>query len=225
MASQAISDDELHLRKRARRRLIGAGTLVLLSVIILPMVLDSEPQPLGRDVEIRIPEKNGDNFASRVVPLDNSVVVEEVVKELPAPAAAVAPASQPLVPAKATDKAVAKPAETKIAEKKTEPVSKPAAVAEKPASKPVVTEPAAKPAAGTEKFVVQLGVFSSSENAKQLQTKLSGLGLKTYTQQVKTASGEQVRVRMGPYTSRAEAEKVRDKIKAQQLNAVIMPLQ
>ena len=53
--AKAISDEELQLKKRARRRLVGAIALVLLVVVFLPMVLDSEPKPLNQDISITIP--------------------------------------------------------------------------------------------------------------------------------------------------------------------------
>ena len=51
-------DPVLPEKKRARRRLIGAVALVLAAVIGLPMVLDSEPKPLGDDIAIQIPSKD-----------------------------------------------------------------------------------------------------------------------------------------------------------------------
>ena len=53
--AKAISDEELQLKKRARRRLVGAIALVLLVVVFLPMFLDSEPKPLNQDIAITIP--------------------------------------------------------------------------------------------------------------------------------------------------------------------------
>ncbi|HWQ37384.1 MAG TPA: SPOR domain-containing protein [Burkholderiales bacterium] len=55
MARATISDEELQLKKRARRRLVGAIALVLIVVVFLPMFLDSEPKPLSQDVAINIP--------------------------------------------------------------------------------------------------------------------------------------------------------------------------
>jgi len=45
-------------KKRARRRLIGAVAIVLAVVIGLPMVLDSEPKPLSKNIVIQIPSKD-----------------------------------------------------------------------------------------------------------------------------------------------------------------------
>ena len=54
MAKQ-LTDDELNLRRKARRRLIGAVSLTLAVVVILPMVLDRVPKPTGQVIELRIP--------------------------------------------------------------------------------------------------------------------------------------------------------------------------
>ncbi|GAB2180296.1 SPOR domain-containing protein [Denitratisoma sp. agr-D3] len=53
------SPDSLDLKKRARRRLVGAAALALLAVVILPMVMDSEPKPVAQDIQIRIPSQDG----------------------------------------------------------------------------------------------------------------------------------------------------------------------
>jgi len=53
--ARPISDEELQLKKRARRRLVGAIVLVSAVAVILPMVLDSEPKALNQKVDIQIP--------------------------------------------------------------------------------------------------------------------------------------------------------------------------
>jgi DedD protein len=53
--AKATSDEELQLKKRARRRLVGAIALVLIVVVFLPMFLDNEPKPLSQDIAINIP--------------------------------------------------------------------------------------------------------------------------------------------------------------------------
>ena len=48
-----ISEEELLLRKRARRRLVGAIVLVLISVVVLPIIFD-EPKSENEKHEIAI---------------------------------------------------------------------------------------------------------------------------------------------------------------------------
>jgi DedD protein len=57
--SRQSDSDELLVpeKKRARRRLIGAIVMVLAVVIGLPMVLDTEPKPSGKNIIIQIPSK------------------------------------------------------------------------------------------------------------------------------------------------------------------------
>jgi hypothetical protein len=68
MAEQDTSPDELQLKKRARRRLVGAAALALFAVIVLPMVMDREPRPLNQDIQVRIPSQDSTGFASKLLP-------------------------------------------------------------------------------------------------------------------------------------------------------------
>lgn len=45
------------LRIKARRRLAGAVALILAAVVVLPMLLDSEPTPVASNIPIRIPDR------------------------------------------------------------------------------------------------------------------------------------------------------------------------
>jgi hypothetical protein len=59
-----INVDEL--RRRARRRLIGAIVLALGAAVIVPMLLESEPKPLGEDVAVKIPPVDDGKFVNRL---------------------------------------------------------------------------------------------------------------------------------------------------------------
>lgn len=95
MAKQ-LSDDELNLRRKARRRLIGAFALTLAVVVILPMVLDSEPRPAGQDIELRIPAPDK---VGEFVP---KIAVSDVAAVLPSSELPVVP--PPAAPGKAAGK-------------------------------------------------------------------------------------------------------------------------
>jgi DedD protein len=94
--AKELTDDELNLRRKARRRLIGAIALTLAVVVILPMVLESQPKPTGQDIELRIPapEKVGEfvpNVAISEVPLAlpvSAVVITSAVAAVSEPVAA-----------------------------------------------------------------------------------------------------------------------------------------
>lgn len=54
------------LRRRARRRLIGAIVLALAAAVLVPMLLESDPKPLGEDVSVKIPPVDDSNFVSKL---------------------------------------------------------------------------------------------------------------------------------------------------------------
>jgi len=85
MAKQ-LSDDEQNLKRKARRRLIGAFALMLAVVVILPMVLDSEPKPSGQDIDLRIPaaDKAGEFVPKTAVPDVAAVIPSSGIPAVPA---------------------------------------------------------------------------------------------------------------------------------------------
>src|SRR4029453_11452091 len=54
------------LRRRARRRLVGAIVLALAAAVFVPMLLESDPKPLGEDVSGRIPPVYAGKFVNRL---------------------------------------------------------------------------------------------------------------------------------------------------------------
>ena len=80
-----------------------------------------------------------------------------------------------------------------------------------------------KPGTGG-RFVVQIGAFSDDAKARDARGKVEKLGLKTYTQAVETPSGKRVRVRVGPYATKAEADRAAARIKSDGLPAAVLSL-
>src|SRR5450830_1400484 len=142
-------DPVLPEKKRARRRLIGAIALVLAVVIVLPMILDSEPRPLVDDIAIQIPSKDGKDSAKDTVadakPATSAASANSAAqpKEEFVDPATLAPANEKPAIAPGAPAMPSGPANAPLA-KLTEPA---AAVAEKPADKPEAPKPAAKPEA------------------------------------------------------------------------------
>jgi DedD protein len=98
--ARSISEQELQLKKRARRRLVGAIVLVTAVAVVLPMVLDSEPKPVRQNVDIHIPSPESGEFKSK--PSGASQQAPAAIKGLPEakpdaapPEAAAAPAGAP----------------------------------------------------------------------------------------------------------------------------------
>jgi DedD protein len=228
------------MRKRARHRLIGAAVLVLVGVVGFPLLFDNQPRPIAVDIPIEIPDKN------KAKPLGNAPVVagtksSGMIEEGPAPAAS-APAARAAAAAVATAPApkvvapeVAKPAAKVEAKPETKPAEKPAEkVVEKSTAKADEAAKAQallegrdadkKPAAAAGRFVVQVGAFADVLKAREARVKLEKAGMKTYTQVVQSKDGRRIRVRVGPFESKAEADKAGEKIKKLDLPAATLEL-
>src|SRR4030095_4877433 len=67
------------LRRRARRRLVGAIVLALAAAVFVPMLLESDPKPLGEDVSVRIPPVDDGKFVNRL----NEASKSAPIKSLP----------------------------------------------------------------------------------------------------------------------------------------------
>lgn len=203
MATPNITDEEIQFRKRARRRLVGAVVLVLIVVVVVPWILPAEkPQQDTQQIDIRIPAQDASGFAPKVLPAPA------------APAPNAAPAAQATAePAAAAPEAVTAPAE-QAAKAEAKPVeAKPEPKPEPKVQAKTEAKPEGGPLAAAETFYVQYGAFSEAKNAKQKQAELKAKGIATYTEVVKTSSGDKIRVRSGPYVTREAAEKVRQKVK------------
>ncbi|GAB3378249.1 SPOR domain-containing protein [Massilia agri] len=156
--SKRGADPILPEKKRARRRLVGAIALALAAAVGLPMLLDSEPKPLGTDIAINIPAK--DKAAPLPVPAASTVDSgEEIVEpQDAAPAEAeVAPVEPPPPPLRTletprAEAPAARPEPVKPEPSKPEPKRKPEEThpkvaeletkkIEKPAAKPVEAKP------------------------------------------------------------------------------------
>lgn len=199
--ARTISDEEHQLKRRARQRLIGAVVLVTAIAVMLPMVLDSEPRPAGREVSIQIPAPDSGTFTSKVVPLaapDARLAAKPPADGKPAPQPAPEAKAEPKPPARA-------------APKKAQPKPKP-----KPKPGPAKSS---KPASGP--FVVQVIALADAGKAKQMQESIAAAGIQSYTEVVKTAKGDVTRVRAGPFATREAAEKARDRLKTMGMNGNI----
>jgi DedD protein len=83
---------------------------------------------------------------------------------------------------------------------------------------------ASSAAASGERFIVQFGSFAEEGKAREVRQKVEKAGLKTYAQVAQTSEGKRHRVRVGPFATRAEAEKAASKIKSLDLPAAILTL-
>ena len=74
------------------------------------------------------------------------------------------------------------------------------------------------------RFVVQVGAFAEPAKASEARQKLEKAGLSTYTNVAKTAEGDRTRVRIGPFNTRAEADRAASHVKELSLPAAVLKL-
>lgn len=207
MPAEQLNEQEIQFKKRARRRLVGAIALVLLMVTVLPMLLDDRSAKAPpQEIAITIPSQEDNDFTSRVAPLnpegqspsaaDSSTVESE---SSTAPETAPEPAGDP-----------------EAQKPEAAPTAKPAA------EKSAPQKPSDRPAADAAGYAVQIGVYSNIESIKPLQQKLLAQGYKSYTENLSTDKGEKIRLRAGPFASRAEAERAMAKIKSAGMTGLVV---
>ena len=236
------NDAQLQLKKRARRRLVGAVAFASVVAVVLPMIMDHQPRQVVPDVEIRIPGQDEKPFAPKfaVSPIESAPQKIEggadgAVAEAKVTTAAGEKSSAPLVEAPAEkpgEKSADKPTE-KATAKVIEKSEKPAVKTEKPAADTTAdtkrasailagqTTPASAPAAKPGEFVILIGAFANEDNVKNLRAKLAEKNVKTYVEPLDTPGGKKTRVRAGPFASREAADKALERMKQVGVSGVI----
>lgn len=255
-ANLPLSSAEIEVaRVRARRRLVGMVVLVGVGVVGLPWLFETQPRPIGSDVQVvsAVAHAGGPAVSTGPKPAIASVTeppapVEEEEIEAPAKPASKPVAARASAPAAPPVTAVAKPSPVRpqpasqaVASGTPKP-EKPAAresakPAESAASKDAARAKAlldgksamasankpASDAAGT-RYVVQIGAFSDVPAAREVRLKAERAGVKTYTQEVTVNGGKKIRVRVGPYASKAEADKAVDTLRKAGMSSALLTL-
>ena len=162
------------LKRRGRRRLVGAIALVLAAVIVLPMVFDSEPKGSAPPVSVRIPGEDETGFTPKVTPKPPPVQEHKIAEKAVEKAAEKAPEAQPEAEQKRAEAAL-------TGEQFMVPAGAyvdPAGIIEKlkEAKIPYYTEPIATKEGTVTR--VRAGPFASRDAAEKVLQQLKGLGLK-----------------------------------------------
>ena len=230
MADIPVSDEELALRRRARRRLVGAIALSLAAIVILPMLFDREPKPLGPDVDVQIPARDtpfvssvGQDAASIAPPASTPPAVVAVA---PAPSAAATPLAAEPTRAAPEVNPVTKATTKALTKTKADPEPKPVPT---PESREVAkAEPKAEPvshASAVENkdsevkaYYLQLGMFEKKANAGKMVAKARAAGFKAHVSE----DDRHARVRIGPIGDRAKAEQYAVQLKAKGIGSQLL---
>jgi DedD protein len=215
------------------RHAIPAAPLVVSGPAPESVSYDARPSaPLPASAPASAPAAHRSAFAS----LASALGASSAASTGPAPAAYIAPSmGGSATPAKAASKpAKPAPAATATAASKPSPalhtagpVLPPPATARSSPAAILADSGATSPpdaAANGGRFVVQVGAFLEDAKVREARAKVEKLGMKTYTQPVETPTGKRVRVRVGPVATKAEADKIAARLKADGLQAVVLAL-
>lgn len=207
----ADKDTQLDLKKRARRRLVGAVTLATAAVILLPVVMEQEPKPVGQDIQIRIPSQTAEPSKPAIPPAKEAPAV---TSGSASPAKSASPQPSPPDQGKTSDDA-------KAAEAKPEPPAVPAV------GGPVATEtkpektPHKAAEKGTEKLLDKPAQKAETKPAKpepKAEAK-TGTKIEQARAQAILEGTEQYVVQLGAFADPANARKIREKVKAEGYNS------
>jgi DedD protein len=229
------------LRIKARRRLAGAVALILAAVVVLPMLLDSEPAPVASNIPIRIPDRQTPfqpHLSEPDTPASSAATSATTGQEAPLTDAQ-RTASQG-VPAVTTPPAVTsaqvKPDSTKPAlttgseTTKVAPVTPPAApsaaqqrrddsaraLALLEGRTPVASAPSPKPPVRGNFVVQAMSLDSAAEAQKQRNVLISaGLNNAFVDGPVDVNGRPKYRVRVGPFQSREAAQAAQTRLRTQ----------
>ena len=200
------------LRRRGRRRLVGAIALVLLAVIVLPMVFDQEPKQTA-SVNVRIPSEEQGGLAPQA-PAKPGAVPGRAAAPGPAaaPAAAAPPAPAPAAapkPAPEVKPEAAKPAQAPDQQEKPDS----AASGGQTATPSSAAEHArAEAALAGKEYIVPVAALAEQQRVRALTARLRAARLPYYTEAINTKHGKVTRVRVGPFDGREAAERAHEKL-------------
>ncbi len=209
-----------------QKRLIGASVLIVLAVIFVPMLLDGAGERGSESLPLAIPAMPERDFETREVPLDLPVAaapasVAEAIGVVPANPEST-PATEPVSAQPDAIAVVDTQAPVRVdavsggvAGTQAQPVAAdPAAtVATAPVTAapiaPARAAPADLPTPASGRFLIGLGSYANAANAQSLAAQMRGAGFKVLSDQVAVNGQQTMRLRIGPYATRGQAEAAR----------------
>ncbi len=187
--------------QRLKQRLVGAAVLVGSAVVFIPMLFDNSKLPKPLVPGGNIPPHPQQEFSSKIVPLDETVLTDERLDSL------------------------ARDVDQQVREVQHPPDKEPDAATQNPAVRPAGDAEAARPTVreGVSAWVVQLGSFRSEKNALALEEKLRAKSYAAFVETIYTDDGKSFRVRIGPELLHADAEKLQKKLaKTMKLKGIVV---
>ncbi|MEO5735788.1 MAG: SPOR domain-containing protein [Rubrivivax sp.] len=243
MADSTESAAVVAARMRARRRLIGAVVLLAIGVVAFPMLFDTQPRPIAGDIPFQVAQREPD-----APPAGSRSATRAVTGEPAATAAASGAVASPAIPSPdaTTASRAGEPDKPTAAQPNPQPtvlapVPQPAPVAAPAQVQPPPLQPTPRNEDGARalallqgaptppvqiagRHVVQVGAYADAAALRDVRSKVEKLGLKTYTQVIDSKGSRSTRVRVGPFTSRDEADAAAAKLRAAGLPAAVLTL-
>ena len=179
------------MEKALKERIIGAIVLVAVAVLVVPVFLDGPPAD-SEMISERVPLPGQGEQSNPTVVLER-----DRTDPVPAQTVETPEREEPMATQPAPSTAIAEPTP-----EPNQPETSP------PQSQPERTTPTRVQPAGsaTGMWAVQLGSFSSQENAEKLAADLRKQGFAAFLSQLSTSSGQLHRVRVGPQKDREAAD-------------------
>ncbi|RCS58058.1 SPOR domain-containing protein [Parvibium lacunae] len=203
-------DPALALKRRARHRLLGVTTLVMTSIIVLPMIFDSEPKPRTREIAITIP--------SKTVPASNQRLANErpLSEEAnPAPATSKeTPQPIGLPSADSTENTVNKSVDNPVNSTLNNAVNKPAKAAVEASAKAVESS-----ASVAQKEKAAVDATRESSQQARAQALLEGKGASPAAEAVKPqdrkpeSGGERYWLQIGAFANQEKVDQLLTKLR------------
>lgn len=197
------------MERALKERIIGAAVLVLFVVLVVPIFLDGPPSEDEVVSErVLLPGQELQETQTVVLDRNRTEPVPAASTQSKESASASEPKAEPIAETpKARQEKPLKTNPTEVTEKQPEPSPEVAV----PEAKPQVSK--APAASTTGMWAVQLGSFSSKENAENLAADLRKKGYAAFLSQLSTDSGQLHRVRIGPQKDRESAEEMAGRLR------------
>jgi DedD protein len=206
-------------KQKARHRLLGAALMVLVAIIGLPKVFDSQPKKVSNDVVLQMVASVVDSPKDEAKKVDkNSAEEKPSSKKDEVAKTDSTEAAKEVAPAKSEDpkktvEEVKEPKDTKTSKTSEKALSQ---------GEEVVEDVSKAKKSSSTKYTVNIGAFSSADRAKKWSVKLKEQKIPYFTQEKKKDDETLYMLRSGPFSDRSEAEAAEKKIRAMGLTPKIV---
>ena len=218
------------MEERLKQRLVGAGVLVAIAVVFVPILLDTPPEEHEAATTtsiVEIPERSRGRFGSESsasISLDepetsrlDAEIERERSRRMSSMDAADGDRSSETSARASTDAASEAPAPAPIVSEapgagSSSARSEPAPGGRRPDASPAKKQAVETPVAVTGGWMVQLGSFRKAENARALRKRLQSAGYPAFVELDSSGRSELSRVLIGPVPGRAQAKDIAAKL-------------